>query len=361
MKIAMLGHKRVPSREGGVEIVVEELSVRMASLGHDVTIYNRYEGEKSAETEHKGVHVVNIPTAKNNSLNAVVYSFFASLRIAFSKCNIIHYHAEGPASMAWIPKLAGKKVVVTIHGLDWQRAKWGKFASRYLLFGERTAVRVADRIIVLSRAAQNYFRDTYDIETTHIPNGVSQPIKHEPEIIRERFGLQSGDYLLFLARIVPEKGLHYLIEAYKDVATDKKLVISGSSTSDSNYLCDLMKNSEDDSRIVFTGHVEGQLLYELYTNAALYVLPSDVEGMPVSLLEAQSYGLPCLVSDIPENIETAPHATTFKRSDIQDLREKLQTFLSGEYHQSLVPIKTWDDIVARTLDLYQSVARDERK
>jgi glycosyltransferase involved in cell wall biosynthesis len=361
MKIAMLGHKRVPSREGGVEIVVEELSVRMARIGHDVTIYNRCEGKKSAGTEYKSVHVVNIPTAKSSSLNAIIYAFLASLRIAFSKCSIVHYHAEGPASTAWIPKLAGKKVVVTIHGLDWQRAKWGKFASRYLLFGEKTAVKVADRIIVLSKAAQDYFKNTYGIETAHIPNGVSQPISHEPEIIRERFGLRRGDYLLFLARIVPEKGLHYLIEAYQELTTDKKLVISGSSTSNNSYLHDLIKNSENDSRIIFTDHVEGQLLHELYTNAALYVLPSDVEGMPISLLEAQSYGIPCLVSDIPENIETAPYAATFKRGDVQDLREKLQVFLCGEHRQIPKLIETWDDVVARTLDLYKSVVRDERK
>lgn len=374
LRIAMIGHKRIPSREGGVEIVVEELSVRMAQKGHRVEAYNRYghhvSGKKyddeygwKGRKYYKGVRVRIIPTFQSSSLNAIVYSFLATLRALFTKYDVLHYHAEGPCAMLWIPKMFGKRVVVTIHGLDWQRAKWGNFASRVIKFGEKMAARHADEVIVLSRNVQQYFKEKYGREVTYIPNGINRPERRKADLIREKYGLERDGYFLFLARIVPEKGLHYLIEAYQKLDTDKKLVIAGGNSQAVEYMEQIHEMAAKDDRILMTDFVQGQTLEELYSNAYAFVLPSDVEGMALSLLEAMSYGNCCLVSDICENTEVVEdQALHFRKGDVKDLWEKLQyllehpdtverlrsgsaDFICGKYN--------WDEVVDETLRLYR--------
>jgi glycosyltransferase involved in cell wall biosynthesis len=314
MKIAMIGHKRIPSREGGVEIVVEQLATRMVAAGHQVDAYNRsghhvsgkdIDGKKKSEKlkEYKGVRIITIPTFQNKKLNAVVYSFLATIRALFGRYDVIHYHAEGPCSMLWIPHLFGIRTVATIHGLDWQRSKWGGFATRFLLFGEKMAAKYADEVIVLSHNMQKYFKETYNRDTVLIPNGVIKPAIKSDEQIYKKWGLKKDSYILFLARIVPEKGLHYLLDAFRGIDTDKKLVIAGGSSHTDDYVETIKNKAKEDSRVIMTGFVQGELLEELFSNAYIYVLPSDVEGMPISLLEAMSYGNCCLISDIEENME----------------------------------------------------------
>ena len=238
LRVAMIGHKRIPSREGGVEIVVEELSVRLAALGHSVDAYNRYghhvSGRKyddeygwKGRKFYKGVRVYIVPTFQRSSLNAIVYSFFATIRALFGRYDVIHYHAEGPCAMLWIPKLFRRKIVVTVHGLDWQRAKWGNLASYVIKFGEKMAAKYADEVIVLSENVRQYFADTYHRTVTYIPNGITRPAQRDVQMIREKYGLEKDGYFLSLGRIVPEKGVHYLIEAFAGLDTDKKLVIAG--------------------------------------------------------------------------------------------------------------------------------------
>ena len=297
MKVAMLGHKRIPSREGGVEIVVEELSTRMVRQGHAVTCYNRrghhvsgkeFDGARSRE--YQGVTVKTVPTLNKKGLAAMTASVSGAICAAFGKYDVVHFHAEGPCAMLWLPKIFGKRCIATIHGLDHQRAKWGKFARAYIMAGEKTAVKWADEIIVLSQGVQEYFRSTYGRETRFIPNGVNRPEMVPAQKITEAFGLSKDSYVLFLGRIVPEKGLRYLIEAFQGVSTEKKLVIAGGASDTQDFVEELKALAKKDSRILFTGFVQGQLLQELYSNAYLYTLPSDLEGMPLSLLEAMSYG-----------------------------------------------------------------------
>lgn len=313
MKIAMIGHKRIPSREGGIEIVVEQLAVRMVKAGHQVDVYNRaghhVSGKKFDNNyrkkirKYKGIRIITIPTFQNKKLNAVVYSFLATLRALFGRYDVIHYHAEGPCSMLWIPHLFGIRTIATIHGLDWKRSKWGGFATKFLLFGERVAAKYADEVIVLSKNMQRYFKESYGRDTVLIPNGVVKPeIKSNNQILK-KWGLKKNDYILFVARIVPEKGLHYLMDAFKEISTNKKLVIVGGSSHTDNYMEIIRQKAKEDNRVLLTGFVQGELLEELYSNAYIYVLPSDVEGMPISLLEAMSYGNCCLISDIEENME----------------------------------------------------------
>ncbi len=382
LRIAMIGHKRIPSREGGIEIVVEELVVRMAALGHRVDVYNRYghhvSGKKydqeygwKGRKYYKGVRVYIVPTFRSSSLNAIVYSFFATVRALFGRYDVLHYHAEGPCAMLWLPRLFGRKIVVTIHGLDWQRAKWGNFASQVIRFGEKMAAKYADEVIVLSENLRQYFADTYDRKVTYIPNGINRPVRREADLITEKYGLVKDGYILFLGRIVPEKGLHYLIEAYAGTDTDKKLVIAGGNSQAVEYMERIHRMAREDDRIIMTDFVQGQLLEELYSNAYAYVQPSDVEGMSLSLLEAMSYGNCCLVSDICENTEVVEDkALAFRRGDVRDLRDKLvymlenpgivrgfaersADFICGKYN--------WDDVTEKTLRLYRECrARGEK-
>lgn len=370
LRIAVLGHKRIPSREGGIEIVVEELSVRMAKLGHQVTIYNRSGHHVSGKEfdahklkEYKGTRMKYVPTIDKKGLAAMSASFFAAVAAAFGKYDVVHFHAEGPCAMLWLPKLFGKRCVATVHGLDHQRAKWGKLASTYIMLGEKCAVKFADEIIVLSEGVQQYFLDTYGRKTRFIPNGVNRPAVCEAEIIKEKFGLEKDSYILFLGRLVPEKGLRYLVEAFKQVKTDKKLVIAGGSSDTDEFANELKEMAKDDGRILFTGFVQGKELDELYSNAYVYTLPSDLEGMPLSLLEAMSYGNCCLVSDIDECASVVEDkAFVFKKSDVVDLKEKLQKacddkvqvqkykdeaadYICGKYN--------WDEVVKETLELYE--------
>ena len=373
LRIAMIGHKRIPSREGGVEIVVEELAVRMAAMGHHVDAYNRYGHHvsgKKYEQEYgwkgrkfyKGVRVYIIPTFRTSSLNAIVYSFFATLRAMFGRYDVMHFHAEGPSVMVWLPKLFHKKIVVTIHGLDWQRAKWGNFAAYVIKLGEKMAAKYADEVIVLSRNVQQYFADTYNRETIYIPNGIDKPEPKKAQMITEKYGLTKGSYFLSLGRIVPEKGVHYLIEAFAKIDTDKKLVIAGGNSHAVEYMDQIHRMVAQDERIIMTDFVQGQALEELYSNAYAFVLPSDVEGMALTLLEAMSYGNCCLVSDICENTEVVEDkALIFHKGDVQDLRRQMEYMLAhpevveeyGKHSADYICGKyNWDEVVRETLELY---------
>lgn len=370
LRIAMLGHKRIPSREGGIEIVVEELSTRMVNLGYDVTCYNRsghHISGKQFDTqslkEYKGIKLKNVLTINAKGLAAMTSSFFGAIAIAFSKCDVVHFHAEGPCAMLWIPKLFGKRCIATIHGLDHQRAKWGKFASSYIMLGEKCAVKYADKIIVLSNGVQQYFKDTYSRNTIFIPNGVNKPQIRQADLIQNKYGLKKDSYILYLGRIVPEKGLRYLIQAFKQVETDKKLVIAGGSSDTDEFMLELKSMAQDDERIIFTGFVQGQTLEELYSNAYIYTLPSDLEGMPLSLLEAMSYGNCCVVSNISECTEVVQDkAVVFEKSSVLDLKDKLQNLcndvgLTNTYKKNaseyICNRYNWNDVVKRTLELYQ--------
>lgn len=389
MRIVMLGHKRIPSREGGVEIVVEELSTRMAALGHEVTVYNRKgshvagigneQKEYGKNYDYKGVFVKTAFTLPQKSLNAIVYSFFATIKACFSGADVVHFHAEGPCAMIPLAKLFRKKCVATIHGLDWQRSKWGGFATKFLLFGEKMAAKHADQVIVLSEGVKQYFQNTYGRKTLVIPNGISKPEYFAADIIKNKYGLCGQDYLLFLARLVPEKGVHTLLEAYQKSGVAIPLVIAGGSSHSSEY-CQKIESmakkineetgrNHTEQKVILTGFVQGKELEELYSNTMLYILPSEIEGMPLSLLEAMSYGALCLTSDIPENTDvTEDYGFSFASGDVKALAEKLtelsgsidslratekytrksiQNFILGKYN--------WDDVTKRTLECYEDI------
>lgn len=370
ISVAMFGQKRL-TREGGIEIVVKELCSRMVQSGIKVTCYNR-SGHHVSGAEYDDLDANNnkeicqkyVPTIEKKGLAAVSSSFFAALYSAFGKYDVVHIHAEGPAFFSWIPKILGKKVIVTVHGIDWQREKWKSgFGSKFIRQGEKNAVKYADEIIVLSQGVQRYFEENYGRKTIFIPNGVNRPQVRPAEIINKEFGLTKDSYILFLGRLVPEKGIKYLIEAFKNVETDKKLVIAGGSSDTDEFANELRELAKDDDRILFTGFVQGEKLDELYSNAYIYTLPSDLEGMPLSLLEAMSYGNCCLVSDIEECASVVEdHALIFHKSNVEDLKNKLQEAcdypdMVKRYQEQAADFickkYNWDEVVEKTLEIYR--------
>jgi glycosyltransferase involved in cell wall biosynthesis len=375
LNIAMLGQKHIPSREGGVEVVVEEICTRMVRQGHKVTCLNRsghhVSGKKFGSfklKEYKGIRLKVVPTINRRGLAAMSSSVFGAIEAAFGDYDIVHFHAEGPAFMCWLPKMMGKKIVVTIHGLDHQRVKWGRFASLYIRMGEKNAVKYADDIIVLSREVKQYFNDLYGRETVLIPNGVNEPTYMKADIITQMWGLKKDSYILYLGRLVPEKGIKYLIEAFKGVKTNKKLVIAGGSSNTDTFINEIKELAIGDERIIFTGFVQGKVLEELYSNDYIYTLPSDLEGMPLSLLEAMSYGNCCLTSDIAECADVVEDkGIMFGRGNVAELREKLQLLcddvaLVKKYRTGVAEYicgkYNWDDIVEETLMLYRGDSGD---
>lgn len=375
MKVAIIGHKRIPSSEGGIEKGVEQHAVRMAALGHEVHVYNRgghhtfgAQFDAPRTSEYRGVHIHTIPTLPG-ALSVPVYSFLATICAILGGYDVVSYRASGPCVMVGLARLFGVRCVASLHGIDSLRDKWKGFSARYLEWGERTAARRANACLVLSRNMQRYIRERYDEPSIVFTNGIDRPERLPAREICERFGLETDGYVLSLGRIEPEKGLHHLIRAFRACRTGKKLVIAGGLDAARRYDRELLALAAGDDRIVFTGHVVGSTVAELYSNASLFVLPSHLEGMSNALLEAMSYGNCCLVSDIPENTEVVEDkAVRFRSHDEDDLREKLQALLDSprlveRYRRAAAPYilsrYSWDAVVEQLLGIYADVAAGE--
>lgn len=373
MKVAMVGHKIIPSRRGGIEKVLTSLCPLLVEEGAEVTCYNRSSDKVENEyvgtvvdKKYCGVKLKKAFTLNARGVSAMMASFTAAIGAAFGKYDIVHFHAEGPCAAMWIPKMFGKKCVATVHGLDWQREKWGKgFASKYIKFGEKVMAKYADEIIVLSESAAKYFKDTYNRDTVLINNGIEKPDKKQADKIKELYGISKDEYICMVSRLTAEKGVHYLIDAYNSINTDKKLVIAGDTSDTDDYVELLKKMAEGNPNIIFTGFISGDVLDEIYSNAYLVALPSDIEGMSLSLLEAMAYGNAVLCSDIPENtLVVEDKAIHFEKSNISDLADKLQMLcdkqdIRDDYKKNaeefILGKYNWNDVAKSTHNLYKKV------
>lgn len=379
MKVAMIGHKVVPSRRGGIENVLTTLCPLLVESGIDVTCYNRstdkVENEYVDKVENKkyrGVTLKSAWTINFRGFSAMIASFTAAIAAAFGKYEVIHFHAEGPCAAMWIPKIFRKRCVATVHGLDWQREKWGHgFASKYIKFGERVMVKCADEIIVLSESAREYFEKTYNRKTVLIHNGIQKSTKKTAERILSLYGLLEDDYICTVSRLTAEKGIHYIIDAYNQINTDKKLVIAGDTSDTDEYVEMLKKKADNKPNIIFTGFISGDVLSEIYSNAYLVAIPSDIEGMSLSLLEALAYGNAVLCSNIPENTSVVEgKAICFEKSNVEDLKNKLEFMLNNQdivknlknsSANYVLNKYNWNDVATSTIELYNDVVHRNDK
>lgn len=323
MKIAFIGSRGFPGIMGGVEKMLEQVCPRLAARGHRITIYCSPK-VTTGERVYRGVILKRMPAINTKHLETISRVFLAGCDALFRDEDVVHYHSIGPALLSWMTRLK-TKTVVTVHGLDWQRAKWNRFAKTLLRFGEMSAVIFPHRTIVVSRPLLKHYWEAFGKKVTYIPNGVTIEAPIPPYEISKKWGLMGKDYFLFVSRLVPEKGCHTLIDAFKNVGTDKKLVIAGASWHSDRYVEELKELAKGHPEIIFTGWAEGRLLQELFSNAYAYCLPSEIEGLSLSLLEAMSYGACPLVSDIPENTDVVGGAAArFHVRDVKDLAEALR-------------------------------------
>ncbi|MGA7400568.1 MAG: glycosyltransferase family 4 protein [Candidatus Sulfotelmatobacter sp.] len=326
LRVAFIGGRGVISKYSGIETYYEEVGKRLAGMGHEVTAYCR-SYFTPAVGEHNGMSVVRLPAIRSKHLETLVHTFLSTWHVLFEPCDVVHYHALGPALFSFIPRLVGKKTVVTVQGLDWQRKKWGVIASMVLRIGERAAVRLPTSTMVVSRTLRRYFWDTHRAGTSYVPNGGLMREQRRPNKILA-WGLEPGKYILFLGRFSPEKGCHRLVEAYERLDTNLKLVMAGASSYCDDYSRELRTHASE--RVKILDWVSGEVLDELLTNAAVFVLPSDLEGLSLALLDAMGAGVCVLASDIPENREAMEGAGfTFRRGDVADLADRLQFLIAN--------------------------------
>lgn len=364
MRIAVLGLRSIGGEcSGGIERHVQELATRMVAQGHSVTVFCR-EKYNDIGTEYEGVQLVNRSAIYNKHLEAITHTAIA-IPSTFSGFDLVHVHATGPSLLSWAPKLFGVPTVVTVHGLDFLRAKWSGLASIILKLGAWTSANCPTETIVVSKVLRDYYREQYEREATHIPNGIDAPVIREMDGLM-RFGVEKGGYLLTLGRLVPEKGIHYLIEAFRQVDTPLKLLVVGGDSLSGGYLNQLKQLAGGDERIVFTGPLYGPDKDEAFSNARLFSIPSDLEGMPIAMLEAMSYGCPTLSSDIPECLEVYDGCEgeigfSFSRGDVDSLKEQLQMMLSRDDLAAIgmngrdfvLKRYDWDEITNETLSVYK--------
>jgi len=330
MKIAIIGQKGMPSKSGGVEKHVEDLATRLVKKGHEVLVYTRPNYTPKDLQDYKGVKLVSLPTIGTKHLDAIVHTFLACLDLVKRDVDVIHFQSIGPASLIWLVKLLKPKtpIIATFHCKCYNQKKWGFLAQAYLHFGELVICRLADKTIITSKTLAKYAEEKYKRPVEYISTGVSLPANVSEASSIKTFNLEKDNYILALSRLVKHKGLQYLVEAFKKIKTDKKLVIVGGGAYTDEFVKELKSLAADDKRIIFTGIQSGAIIDELYSNAYLFVQPSESEGLSIALLEAMANGCATLVSDITENKEAIGNTgATFKNKNVADLQEKLEFLL----------------------------------
>ena len=385
MRIAFIGQKAVPFyRDGGVERHVEELAVRLAKRGHEVTVYVRRRYVATKEDIWRGVRLQRVPEIPTKHLGTISSTFFATMKAVIyggpsseasedgprrRGYDIIHFHGVGPSLLSWIPRLCTRtKIVVTFHSIDRFHAKWGPFSRLVLRLGEWTATHVPHTTIGVSHSIVKYCKDTYGKTIHYIPNGVEIRNVSTNESLK-RWALKKDAYLVTVARLVRHKGIHSLIEAFQcvpdSIKGEMKLVIVGAASYTDDYVEYLQKLAGEDHRIIFAGYQSDEVLHQLYANAYLYVHPSQYEGLSLTILEAMSFGKCVLISNIPENLEAIDHSgVPFEVGNVEDLADKITTLIN---HPEIVEAKgklalgfikrhfEWDKIVKKTEELYKMI------
>ena len=368
LRIAYIGQRGIPPTYGGVERYVDEIVKRLPREEVETYVYCRRHYVKERRVDY--TRQLFAPSLETKGLEAFSHSFFSSLDSLRRSFDIVHFQALGPSLFSFIPRIKGIQIVSTVHGLDWQRAKWGQAARSVIRAGDWMMGHQASAIISVSKNLKHYYENKYNREVFYVPIGFSEPRLLEINEINRKFSLEKFKYVLFLNRLVPEKGIHYLIEAFKNIKrNDYKLVIAGGSPKDDKYVWQLKNMAKDDGRIIFTDYVSRDEVHELYSNAYFFVLPSELEGMPAVILEALSHRCPVLVSDIQENLDIIQAADrrygfVHKNKNASDLQEQLAFLL--EHPEVVKELRapgadyvnrefSWDTAVQMTYDVYKNV------
>lgn len=369
MKIAVIGVKGLPAKQGGIENYCAEVYPRMVAQGHSVDLFARASYTDSAwldSYDFEGVQVRSLPSLPLRGIDAFISSALGAIASSTTKYDIVHFHALGPALFSWLPKIASRaKVVVTCQGLDWQRAKWGNTSSSLILKGEKTAVRHADEIIVVSKNLQSYFFDTYGRQTAYIPNAPASYAESDRKFsYGTSLGLDQGKYIVFLGRLVPEKRPDLLIQAFQALKpAGWKLVLAGGVSDTSLFTSKLSELAQGNPDVIFAGEIRGTRLAEIVRGSGLFVLPSDLEGLPLSMLEAMSQGVPVLASDIPphQQLLSEQRGKLFRAGDINSCIQGLDWAIAHPHEMAAMAKKAqqhvekyynWDHITAENLRIY---------
>jgi glycosyltransferase involved in cell wall biosynthesis len=377
MKIAFIGQKGMPATFGGVEYHVDELSRGLAKLGHEVHVYVRNWYTNKSLKKFEGVKLIHVPTIRSKYFDASIHSFLSSFLAILKDYDVIHYHAIGPTFFSLIPKLCGRKIVSTVHRLDWKTKKWGMIARFFLKCGEYVSAQIPHQTIVVSNELRCYFKEKYNKDTKIIGHGRNLPQKRRAKLISERYDLDEREYILFMGRLSPEKRVEWLIRAYQNLKNlskirNIKLVIAGGSSATDNYVIELREMSKNNPEIIFPGYVAGKLKEELLSNALLFVLPSCLEGFPIVLLEAKSFGICCLASDISPHREAIKKGRTgflFISNSLYDLENKLKLLIDNpriikrvgnRAREEMKRRPSWDEVAKMVIDVYQKILDSSR-
>lgn len=367
MRIAMVGIKAIPAHFGGFETAVDEISRGLVKSGHQVVVYNRKGMSTLAGDNYEGVRLVTLPTLRSKNLSTIVHSLLSTLHAMFSSADVVHFFTTGATLFAPLARLMGKKTVCSVDGTDWQRAKWGLFARRYLRFSETLAVRFCDRLVSDSKDVQQYYQREHRVDSACIVYGMREHRSDQTDTL-QRFDLAQRGYVLFVGRLVPENNVHHLIRAFEQSNTDKKLVIVGDDPWEKTYVQSL--KATRDPRVVFTGGVYGEGYAQLQQNAYLFVLPDEVGGTHPALVEAMGFGNCVLVNDTPSNLEVVADAGFgYRGRDLdRDLHAQLQRLLAdpclvSEYRARALDRAQkhyrWDDVVQQHAALYEDILRGQ--
>jgi glycosyltransferase involved in cell wall biosynthesis len=374
MRIAMIGQKGIPARDGGVERHVHDLAVRLSEKGYDITVYNRAWYAKSNATSFGEIKIVTIKTLHTKHLDTIIHTFLSTLHAIRHKHDIIHYHGVGPSLLSWIPRVFAPhiKVVTTFHSMDRKHEKWNWFAKLMLRLGEYTACTFSHTLLAVSPTIEQYARDVYDTKAIMIPNAVNiTPPLYEAKHISE-WGLEPGNYVLMVSRLIPHKGAHYLVDAWKELTREKaeivqdtKLVIVGDGYYTDTYVKNLKEKAGTNPNIIFTGFQTGDTLKALFSMARFQVHPSDNEGLPICVLEGMSFALPVVLSNIPEHRDlNGDSHSLFQYGSVSSLKKRLENFLTlppetlaQKGKQNLETIQTtynWNKIMNEIMEVYDS-------